>query len=148
MGGEDIVIGNDIRRGVKALAEKHGHAEVIAQDGDHPFAFVDMGEVDIQGYEFDQEVDEARVILRIHKDFPGGQHYGMVTIPILTVDGRDPDHTTRNHPHAECIRQVGITEDYLYWSRDWRELSVNDPEDMANATAFVRGTLRNPVKNR
>lgn len=147
MGAGEIVLGEDLQTGVEALAEKHGQAEVIAQGNDQPYVFVDIGGFDIRGFGFDQEVDEARVILRVHKDFPQGQHYGVVTIPVLTVDGDDPDNTTRNHPHAECLRDFGITEDYLYWSRDWQELSMSEPEDMAKAVAFVRGTLRNPFND-
>lgn len=145
MGDVDPVLGDNIREGVEALAESHGHAKVIVEDDDQPYVFVDIGEVALGSYDYDQE--EAQVILRIHKDFPRGRHYGMVTIPILTVNGRDPDNTTRNHPHAECLRHAGIKEDYLYWSRDWQELTVSEPEDMARATAFVHGTLRNPFED-
>lgn len=147
MDAEDIVISDEIRKGVEAFAEKHGHAEVVAQDDDRPYVFVDIGQISIQGYGFDQEENEAKVILRVHKDFPNGQHYGMITIPVLTIDGRIPDHTTRNHQHAECLRQIGITVEYLYWSRNWQELAVNEAEDMDKVIAFVRGTLRNPFNN-
>lgn len=145
MGTVEFVVSERMQRGIETLAEKHGHAEPIVQDD--PYVFVDIGMFDIRGYGFDQGVDEARVILRIHKDFPQGRHYGMVTIPILTVGGRDPDHTTRNHQHAECLREVDIMEDYLYWSRDWQELTLADAEDMDKAVAFVRGTLRNPFED-
>lgn len=145
MGGSEIVAGDNIRDGVQALREKHGHAEVIAEDGNQPYVFVDFGPIGLDEYRYDQ--DEARVILRIHKDFPNGRHYGLVTVPVLTVDGKQPDNTTMNHDHAQAIRQDGIEEDFLYWSRDWRELSVSEPEHMARATAFVRGTLRNPFNN-
>lgn len=145
MSDTDLVLNERIRAGVEALAESHGQAEVIAQDDEEPYVFVDIGEVDLDGYDYDQE--EARVILRVHKDFPRSRHYGLVTIPILTVDGRDPDHTTRNHDHAECLRQSGIEENYLYWSRDWQELTVSDAKEMTKAIAFVHGTLRNPFEN-
>jgi len=142
---DGIVVSDEIRRGVEALIEKCGHAEIIAEDDNQPYVFIDLGKMDLQGYDFDQS--EARVILRVHKDFPRGHHYGIVTIPVLTIGNRDPDSTTRNHPQASCLRQAGITDEYLYWSRDWEEISLDDPEDMKRAVAFVRGTLRNPFQN-
>ncbi|WP_255153062.1 hypothetical protein [Halorarius halobius] len=145
MGTPEIVVGDNIRDGAEALHEKHGQAEVVAEAGDQPYVFIDLGPVALDEYDYDQ--DEARVILRIHKDFPNGQHYGLVTVPLLTVDGNQPDNTTVNHDHAQALREVGIDEDYLYWSRDWRELTVSKPEHMARATALVRGTLRNPFNN-
>jgi len=145
MQDQSIILSDEIQRGLSALAEKHGHAEAIAEAHDQPYVFVDLGTLDLSGYDYDQR--EARVILRIHKDFPEGQNYGMVTNPILTVDGQQPDNTTRNHQQAQCLRQIGIKEDYLYWSRDWREFSVSKAEDMAKAIAFVRGTLRNPFRS-
>lgn len=141
----DFVVGDNIRTGVAALARKHGHAEVIAAAENQPYVFVDLGEIGLDGYGYDQP--SARVILRIHKDFPDGQHYGMVTVPVLTVDGRQPQNTTINKDQAHSIRDAGVDDDYLYWSRDWRELSVSRPEDMAKGVAFVRGTLRHPFKN-
>ena len=145
MGAPEIVIGDNIRDGAEALDGKHGHAEVIAEADDQPYVFIDLGPVALDEYDYDQ--DDARVILRIHKDFPNGQHYGLVTIPVMTMNEQQPDNTTVNHDHAQTLRQAGIEEDYLYWSRDWRELTVSEPEHMARATAFVRGTLRNPFNN-
>lgn len=145
MGAPGIVVGDNIRDGATVLREKHGHAEVIAEADDQPYVFIDLGPVTLEEYDYDQ--DEARVILRIHKDFPEGQHYGLITVPALTVNGKQPDNTTVNHDQAQALRKAGIEEDYLYWSRDWRELTVSEPEHMARATAFVRGTLGNPFNN-
>lgn len=145
MGAPEIVVGDNIRDGVEALHEKHGQAEVVAEASDQPYVFVDLGQVALEEYDYDQ--DKARVILRIHKDFPNGQHYGLVTVPLLTENENQPDNTTVNHDHAQALREAGIDEDYLYWSRDWRELTVSEPEHMARATALVRGTLRNPFNN-
>lgn len=142
MGTTEIVVNDRIRRGLEALAEKHGYAEVIAEADDTPHLFVDMGVFDLTEYPYDQ--DEARVILRIHQDFPQGRHYGLATVPVLTVDGRKPDSAHVNKPKAEAIRQAGIRVDYLFWSRDWQEMTVSQATDMAKATAFVRGTLMNP----
>ena len=139
MSPSEPAVSERIRTAIDALAEKHGEAEVIARDA--LYLFVDMGVVQVGRFDYDQ--DEARIILRIHQDFPDERHYGMVTVPVLTVDGRDPDNTTRNHQQAQALRQVGI-EDYLYWSRDWREISPRKATDLAKATAFVRGTLSNP----
>lgn len=145
MSEEDIVVGEQLQTGLTALAEHHGQAELIVEDGEQPYVFVDIGTFDLEGYDYDQT--EARVILRIHKDFPRGRNYGMVTIPVLTVGDRNPDNTTRNHQHAECLREAGIDSDYLYWSRDWQELTVTEADDMAKAVAFVHGTLGNPFQN-
>lgn len=145
MDTSSIVLSKEIQCGLSALADRHGYAEIVTEDDDKPYIFVDLGDIDLIGYDYDQE--SARVILRIHKDFPGGRHYGMVTIPVLTVDGQQPDSTTVNHPQAEPLHHAGIEEDYLYWSRDWQEFPVSEAEDMAKATAFVRGTLRNPFES-
>lgn len=142
MDTSSIVVSKEIQRGLSALDDKHGHAEIIAQDDERSYVFVDLGEIDLNGYGYDQ--DSARVILRIHEDFPGGRHYGMVTVPVLTVDGQRPDSTTVNHQQADCLNMAGIEDDYLYWSRDWQEFPVTEAGDMAKATAFFRGTLRNP----
>lgn len=144
MGAPGLVVGDNIRDGAQALREKNGHAEVIAEASNQPYVFIDLGPVPLKEYDYGR--GEARVILRIHKDFPEGQHYGLVTVPVLTVNGKQPDNTTVNHDHAQALRQAGIEEDYLYWSRDWRELTVSEPEHMARAIAFVRGTLGNPFK--
>lgn len=145
MSGSDDVVGENIRTGVDELDKKTGYASVVAVDDGKPYIFVDLGEIALTGYSYDQ--DQARIILRIHKDFPDGQHYGMITIPLLTVDGRQPDSTTENHGQASCLRDAGIEEDYLYWSRDWQEVPVSEPHHMARATAFIRGTLGSPFEN-
>jgi hypothetical protein len=145
MSGSDGVVGRNIRNGVEELDKKTGYAAVVAVDDSKPYVFVDLGEHDLTDYTYDQ--DEARVILRLHKDFPNGQHYGMITVPVLTVDGKQPDNTTENHGQASCLRDAGIEEDYLYWSRDWREVPVSEPQHMVRATAFVRGTLGSPFQN-
>jgi hypothetical protein len=142
MGAPEIVVGDNIRDGAEALHEKHGQAKVVAEAGDQPYVFIDLGPVALEEYDYDQ--DEARVILRIHKDFPSGKHYGMVTIPVLTVNGSQPSSTHVNKKQARCLRQIGINEDYLFWSRDWRELTVTKGKDMAKARAFIQGTLRYP----
>lgn len=145
MPASEMVLGDNIRSGVEALREKHDRAEVIAEDDDEPYVFIDLGQVDLNEYGYDQ--DEARIVLRIHKDFPREQNYGMVTIPVLTVDGSTPDNTTKNGDKARSLRDIDIEEDYLFWSRDWREVTVSRPQDMVKAIAFVRGTLGNPLQN-
>lgn len=138
-------INERIREGIEALAEKLGYAELLTEDETSPYVYVDLGPFSLEEFEYEQS--EARVILRIHRDFPDGQNYGMVTIPVLTIDGETPAHTDRNDSKAKSLRQAGIDGDYLFWSRDWREVSVNEASDMAKATAFVHGTLANPFNN-
>lgn len=144
MGGSEIVVGENIRDGLAALREEHDRAEVVG--GDDPYLLVDLGRFDLTSYPYDQ--DEARVFIRVHKDFPSGRHYGLFTIPVLTVDGDQPDNTEKNHQHGQPLSDAGIDGDYLQWSRDWQEVPFPadpGPEEMAKAPTFVRGTLRNPM---
>lgn len=143
----------NFREGFEALQERHASARVVYvtdddDEGGAGWVFVSLGMWQISRYD-DYDHAEAEVFLRVRDTFPKGKKYGMITDPVVRVDGDFPDGRTEiNREKGEPLRRELDVDELLFWSRDWRTLNLDesDPAEMTKAIGLVRGFLRSPFQ--
>lgn len=111
------------------------------------FVIISLGVWLITDYA-DYDHEEVEVFVRVKQNFPDGKKYGFITDPVVRVDGDFPDGKTEvNRPIADPLLEELDVDDVLVWSRSWKPVDVNDPEDLRKATGLTRRILSKPFED-